>query len=95
MACSTCNKKKNVKLKQSLNSNENEDLNSWIDDVQSNEAFFSGKLGKFFFFLILLFCALTPIVNLAAVYGFYVAVYGINKKKQKNVKEHKNINETE
>ncbi len=95
MACSTCNKKKNVKLKQSLNSNENNDFSELIENATTNQAFFSGRLGKFFFFLILLVCALTPIINLTAVYVFYIAVYGKNTKKQKNVTEHTNTDETE
>lgn len=95
MACSTCNKKKNVKLKQSLNSNENGDFSEFIENATTNQVLFSGRLGKFFFFLILLVCALTPIINLAAIYVFYIAVYGKNTKKQKNVTEHTNTDETE
>jgi hypothetical protein len=95
MACSTCNKKKNVKLKQSLNGNRNGDFSELIENAQTNNAIFSGKLGKFFFFSILLVCALTPIINIAAVYMFYIAVYGKNTKKQKNVTEHTNTDETE
>jgi SNF family Na+-dependent transporter len=95
MACSTCNKKKNVKLKQSLNSNENGDFSELVANATTTQAIFSGRLGKFFFFLILLVCALTPIINLAAAYVFYIAVYGKNTKKQKNVTEHTNTDETE
>jgi hypothetical protein len=95
MACSTCNKKKNVKLKQSLNSNENGDFSELIENAQTNNAIFSGKLGKFVFFLILLITALSPIINIAAVYMFYIAIYGKNTKKQKNVTEHTNTDETE
>lgn len=95
MACSTCKTKKNVKLKQSLNSNENNGLSELIENAQTNQFLFSGRLGKFLFFLILLICALTPIINLAAAYVFYIAVYGKNTKKQKNVTEHTNTDETE
>ena len=95
MACSTCNKKRNIKLKQSLNSNENGNLSEMIESAQENHYIFKGKIGKFFFFLILLVCALTPIINFAAAYVFYLAVYGKNIKKQKDVTKHTNTDETE
>ena len=95
MACSTCNKKRNIKLKQSLNADENGDFSELIKNAQTNHTFFSGKLGKLFLFLILLFCAITPIINLVAMYVFYLAVYGKNIKKQKDVTKHTNTDETE
>lgn len=95
MACSTCKTKKNINLKQSLGSDGAGNFKEFINDTQNSEAIFSGKVGKFFFFTILLICAITPIVNIAAVYTFYIAVYGKNTKKQKNVTEHTNNNETE
>lgn len=95
MACSTCKTKKNINLKQSLGSNGANGLTDLIGDAQGNEYIFSGRLGKFFFFMILLICAITPIINIAAIYMFYIAVYGKNSKKQKNVTEHTNNNETE
>lgn len=95
MACSTCKTKKNINLKQSLSSDGANNLTELINNAQGNEAVFSGKVGKFFFFLILLICAITPIINIAAIYVFYIAIYGKNSKKQKNVTEHTNTDETE
>ena len=95
MACSTCKTKKNVNLKQSFSSKGADGLSEMIENAQDSEAVFSGKIGKFFFFMILLICAVTPIVNIAAVYMFYIMVYGKNTKKQKNVTKHTNKNETE
>jgi hypothetical protein len=95
MACSTCNKKKNINLKQSLSSDANESFSEILSKGESVDAVFSGKIGKFAFFMILLICAITPIVNIAAVYMFYIAVYGKNTKKSKNVTKHTNTDETE
>jgi len=95
MACSTCKTKKNINLKQSLGSDGANGLTDLISDAQGKEAVFSGKVGKFFFFMILLICAITPIINIAAIYVFYIAVYGKNKKTKENVTEHTNKNEPE
>lgn len=94
MACSTCKTKKDINLKQSLSSDRAGDFKEFINEAQNSEALFSGRVGKFFFFTILLICAITPIVNIAAVYMFYIAVYGKNTKKQKNVTKHTNTDET-
>lgn len=95
MACSTCKTKKNINLKQSLGSDGANSLTELIDDSQENQFVFTGRLGKFLFFTILVICAITPIINIAAIYVFYIAVYGKNKKKQKDVTEHTNKNEPE
>ena len=95
MACSTCKTKKNINLKQNLGSDGANNLTELINDTQGSGVVFSGKVGKFFFFLILLICAITPIINIAAMYVFYIAVYGKNSKKQKNVTEHTNTDQTE
>jgi hypothetical protein len=95
MACSTCNKKKNINLKQSLSFDGAESFSEMIDNSQSVDVIFSGKVGKFIFFIILLICAITPIVNIAAIYMFYIAVYGKNTKKSKNVTKHTNTDDTD
>lgn len=95
MACSTCKRKKNINLKQSLGSDGANSLTDLISDSKGNQIVFTGRLGKFFFFMILLICAITPIINIAAIYVFYIAVYGKNKKTKENVTEHTNKNEPE
>ena len=95
MACSTCKTKKNINLKQSLGSDGANSLTDLIDDSKGNQFIFTGRLGKFFFFMILLICAITPIINIAAIYVFYIAVFGKNIKTKDNVTEHTNKNEPE
>lgn len=95
MACSTCKTKQNINLKQSLGNNPTERLTELIDGSENRDALFKGRLGKFFYFLILLICALTPIINIVAIYIFYIAIYGNISKKDKNVKKPKNTDETE
>ena len=94
MSCSTCKTKKNINLTQSSSSDAANGLNELISNAQNGDAFFSGKIGRFIYFLILLICAMTPIINLIAMYGFYVVIYGKNTKKQKNVTKHTNTDET-
>lgn len=84
MACGVgCNKKRNLLLNKIQNTNET---------ATSKEVVFSGRWGKLAYFLILLVVACTPIINVAAIYMFYQAVYG--GKPKKDDKKHKDINKT-
>ena len=88
MGC--CNKTSDKKLNTSQNRIENFKINHELP----KEAVFSGKLGKFFYFFILLTIALTPIINLAAIYMFFIAVFGKNTNKNVlNAKKHKDSNQ--
>jgi hypothetical protein len=88
MGC--CNKTTDKKLKQSFSSMEDFKISHELP----KEAVFSGKWGKLLYFIILVFFALTPIINIAGIYVFYVAVYGkpMNKKTL-NAKKHKDSDE--
>jgi hypothetical protein len=93
MGCSNCKSKKDLKLQQTLTSL---GKSLTIDHTLPKEAYFQGFFGRLFYFLILMVIALTPIINLAAVYVFYKAVFSKNlNKKVKNVEKHKNFNESE
>ena len=88
MGC--CNKTTDRKLNKSQQRIEDFKINHELP----KEAVFSGRLGKLFYFLILSTIALTPIINLAAIYIFFIAVYGKNKNKNVlNAKKHKDSNE--
>jgi hypothetical protein len=88
MGC--CNKTTDKKLNKKFSSIEDFKISHELP----KEAVFSGKLGKFFYFILLLIFALTPIINLAALYVFYIAVYGkIKSKKALNAEKYQNSDE--
>lgn len=88
MGC--CNKTTDNKLNQTQKRIENFEIKHELP----KEALFSGKLGRLFYFLILLTIALTPIINLAAIYVFFIAVFGKNiNKKVLNAKKYQDSNE--
>lgn len=88
MGC--CNKTTDRKLNKKFSSMEDFKVNHELP----REAVFSGKFGKLFYFIILLIFALTPIINLAAMYVFYIAVYGKSKsKKALNAEKYQNSDE--
>lgn len=78
MGCSTCNKSKRINLSKLNYDKGIENLNQG-----NNEYIFTGRFGRLIYFIILSIVALTPIINLAAIYMFYNAVYGGVKKKNK------------
>mgnify|MGYP007100240469 CR=1 FL=1 len=88
MGCTDCKSKKNIKLNNTISNNFK------IDHNLPNTALFSGFWGKILYFMILMLIALTPIINFAAIYMFYIAVFSKNvNKKVKNAEESKNIDE--
>jgi hypothetical protein len=88
MGC--CNKTTDKKLNQTQKRIENFEIKHELP----KEALFSGKLGRLFYFLILLTIALTPIINLAAIYVFFIAVFGKNiNKKVLNAKKYQDSDE--
>lgn len=88
MGC--CNKTTDKKQKKGLSSMEDFKISHELP----KEPIFSGTFGKLLYFIILLFIALTPIINFAAMYMFYIAVYGKNtRKKALDAKKHKDSDE--
>lgn len=84
MACQSCKKTKDLKLNQM-----NQQRSSLDSLTNPNIALFETSYGRFLYFMLLMFVALTPIINLVVAYMFYKAVYGF-KKKSKTKDEEKN-----
>lgn len=88
MGCTTC-KSKDINLtgKRKLS-----DIT--IEHEVPNNVIFQGFFGKLIYFSLLLVIALTPVLNFAAIYIFYKAIFSKNSN-IKNDKKHKDTNEAE
>lgn len=81
MACS-CGKTNNTDLKTS-------GLNGELNKIIEKPVIFSTKGGKILYFSICLLICITPIINIAGLYFFYLAIFGRTSKvkKENTVKE--------
>jgi hypothetical protein len=82
MACQSCKKTKDIKLNQM-----NQHQTSLDALANPNIALFETSYGRFLYFMLLMFVALTPIINLVVAYMFYKAVYGFKKQPKAKDKE--------
>jgi len=90
MGCKTCGKTKDIKLNQL-----NQQRTSFDALRNPNVAMFESRVGRFLYFLLLMFVALTPIINLVVAYMFFKAVYGYNvtpKEKSTLTEENAQVN---